>query len=146
MPKVCECGRPVPAQPSRGRARKFCEVCSPSRSRVRAAAAAAGTTPPRIRTDVQAAVRELDLDGDPGARILGAAAERLAEDVDAAETVRDRVAALTALLRVADRLDLVAPTPGAAGPMPWPPAPPSDDPDGEFEVPDTFPQAPGFTA
>lgn len=158
MAATCACGRPVPPRNGPGRPRSKCEVCSPPRTKAALAAVAANSDPPpatrsaavgRVRTDVVKAARDALAElgvgelADPGQKLLGAVAERLAEDVDNAETVRDRVQAVRALVEVAERLDLVAPPPsraGAAAPTARPESGGGEpDADNPFGVPDVPP-------
>lgn len=105
------CGRPVPPQPGRGAARRYCEVCSPSRSRLRAAAAAARPARTDVADALDAALDDRVVDT-PAARLLAAIARALADDIDD-NTGRPRTDAVRVLLGVADRLDaLTAAAPG----------------------------------
>lgn len=77
----------------------------------------------------------------PAARLLAAAAQRLAQDIDEAREVRDRVAATRALIEVCNALDAAPPPLGSppGGDIPAAEGADAVEPDNPFGIPDVPP-------
>lgn len=123
MQTSCSCGRTIESVAGTGRPRTKCVVCSPPRTRAAGLAAVPGSgrtaAPRRAPRRVTAAARRVlaDIDTDhAAAELLSAVAVRLAQDVDDAAEVRDRVAASKELREVLRELDTAVVPPKVAGP------------------------------